>query len=821
MPIKKSVLYRSIWQACDELRGGMDASQYKDYILVLLFVKYVSDRYAGKADALLEVPEGARYADLLALKGQKEIGDKMNKIIRKLAEATNLVGVITIADFNNPDKLGRGQEMVERLTKLVAIFDRPDLDFSEQNPAGDDILGDAYEYLMRHFAQESGKSKGQFYTPGEVSRVIAQVIGVGQATKSTQTIYDPTCGSGSLLLRAHDEARSRTGLDLTLYGQEKDNATFAMARMNVIVHHAPTAELWHGNTLAHPYFKGEAGQVKTFDFVVANPPFSDKAWTSGVDLAHDKRFDYGKPPDKNGDYAFLLHVLASLKSTGKGAIILPHGVLFRGGAEGDIRKNLIKRGFIAGIIGLPANLFYGTGIPACILLLDKEHSVARKGIFMIDASKGFMKDGNKNRLRERDIHRIVDAYTRQLELPRYSRLVPVAEVEQNGFNLNLPRYIDTTDPEDLQDLEGHLRGGIPERDVEALRAWWSVLPGLREELFEALRPGYVRLRVAPKAIKGTIFGHPAFTEFQARVRTHFTQWKDANKPTLEGIGPGQRPRLLIESLSAPLLAAFAPLPLIDPYAIYQHLMDYWAEQLQDDAYLIIAGGWAKGAQVREIVKVKSGEKLVWPEDHDFMTSGRRFKSDLVPIQLLVDRYFTTEEQAVQSAAQEVTRLEEAMSELCEENDNEEALLFEVVEGEPDKRKIAEAAVKKKIKELGNNPLYAEEREALKSCLDVFKQLAAAKAHQKASEEDLFKKLDLKYGELTDAQTKVLVVDDKWLAAVADGVQAELDRTSRALTDRIRLLAERYARPLPELEGDVEGLSEKVAGHLRKMGAVWS
>jgi type I restriction enzyme M protein len=400
MAIKKSELYNSLWKSCDELRGSMDASQYKDYVLVLLFIKYVSDKYAGQKDAMVEVPKGGSFADMVALKGDKEIGDKINKIIGKLAEANNLKGVIDQTDFNDPAKLGTGREMVERLSKLVAIFDNPELNFRSNRAEGDDLLGDAYEYLMRHFATESGKSKGQFYTPAEVSRIMARVIGIRSARTSTQNIYDPTCGSGSLLLKAHDEGKNATGLDLSIWGQENDLATWALARMNTFLHGCPSAELWKGNTLSSPHFK-EKGNLKTFDFVVANPPFSDKAWRTGVNTEDDPygRFAFGVPPTKNGDYAFLLHVLASLKSTGKGAIILPHGVLFRGNGEADIRKQIVRRGYIKGIIGLPANLFYGTSIPACIVVLDKENAAARKGIFMIDASRGFLKDGNKNRLR--------------------------------------------------------------------------------------------------------------------------------------------------------------------------------------------------------------------------------------------------------------------------------------------------------------------------------------------------------------------------------------------------------------------------------------
>ena len=459
MAIKKSELYSSLWKSCDELRGGMDASQYKDYVLVLLFVKYVSDKYAGQPNALIEVPKGGSFADIVALKGDKEIGDKFNKIIAKLAEANDLKGVIDVADFNDPDKLGKGKEMQDRLSNLVAIFDNPALDFRNNRAEGDDLLGDAYEYLMRHFATESGKSKGQFYTPSEVSRVIAKVIGISKAKSQSQTIYDPTCGSGSLLLKAADETNG-----VTIYGQEMDNATAALAKMNMILHDNPTAEIRQDNSLSSPQFKQDnSGDLKTFDFVVANPPFSNKAWSNGFDPANDlyQRFEDGIPPQKNGDYAFLLHIIRSLKSTGKGAVILPHGVLFRGNAEADIRKKIIRKGYIKGIIGLPSNLFYGTGIPACIIVLDKENAAARSGIFMIDASKGFVKDGNKNRLRHRDIHKIVDVFNKQIELPKYSRMVSMVEIEANDYNLNIPRYIDSTEAEDLHDIEAHLLGGIP------------------------------------------------------------------------------------------------------------------------------------------------------------------------------------------------------------------------------------------------------------------------------------------------------------------------------------------------------------------------
>ncbi len=535
MALKKSQLYSSLWKSCDELRGGMDASQYKDYILTLLFMKYVSDKYAHQPDALIEVPVGGSFADMARLKGDKEIGDKINKIIGELAEANDLKGVIDQADFNDESKLGSGKEMQDRLTKLVGIFE--DLDFRSNRAEGDDLLGDAYEYLMRHFATESGKSKGQFYTPAEVSRIMAQVVGIGQSTKQDQTIYDPTCGSGSLLIKAAAEAPR----GISIYGQERDNATWALARMNMILHGHPTAVLWRGNTLAAPYFKSQvSSRLKTFDFAVANPPFSDKAWSSGLNPAYDEygRFEYGIPPAKNGDYAFLLHLIASLKSKGKGAIILPHGVLFRGNKEADIRRNLIERGLIKGIIGLPANLFYGTGIPACILVIDKENAHVRTGIFMIDASKGFLKDGPKNRLRAQDIHRIVDVFNKQIEAKGYSRMVPIAEIAgpANNYNLNIPRYIDSREPEDLHDLDAHLNGGIPNRDIDALGAYWTVFPSLRQTLFKSNgRAGYSDARFETQQVKDVILAHEEFASYEQQVVGIFDTWRQTHKSLLRGI----------------------------------------------------------------------------------------------------------------------------------------------------------------------------------------------------------------------------------------------------------------------------------------------
>ena len=823
MALKKSQLYSSLWASCDELRGGMDASQYKDYVLVLLFVKYVSDRYAGQPYAAITIPPGASFADMVALKGKPDIGDQINKkILGPLAQANKLADM---PDFNDPAKLGSGKEMVDRLTNLVAIFENPTLDFSKNRADGDDLLGDAYEYLMRHFATESGKSKGQFYTPAEVSRVIAQLLGVHHASATAQTtVYDPACGSGSLLLKVAEAAAHGRDVRVTLYGQEKDNATAGLARMNMILHDYATAEIRQGNTLASPLFlKGDA--LDTFDYVVANPPFSDKRWSTGLDPEHDPydRFaPYGVPPQKQGDYAYLLHILRSLRPTGKGACILPHGVLFRTAAEGAIRRNLVQRGYIKGIIGLPPNLFFGTGIPACIVVLDKEGAAARKAIFLIDASKGFRKEGPKNRLRAQDIHKIVDTFIRQSEVPRYARMVPVAEISdpKNDYNLNLPRYIDSTEPEDLQDITGHLRGGIPDRDIDALDRYWQVIPTLRATLFKpTAHAGYCELTVAD--VKSAILGHPKFAALRTSVEDLFATWKTANRPGLTGFAQGGRPKELIELLSEDLLATFANAPLLDAYDTYQHLMDQWDESIQDDCYLIAADGWVKGAQPREIVRVKNKDnKLSWPEPHDYLNGKRRFKSDLVPAPILVARYFVAELDAIEALHIELATLEQQLDEMREENSGEDGLLAEVIEGEGDKQKIAAKALKARLKEIGKDSPYADERAALEAYAGLLKQQTVAKAKLKAAQEDLDKKIDAKYPKLTEAEIKTLGVDDKWIARISAAVQSELGRVSQTLSGRICQLAERYATPLSKLTNDVDSLAVRVEEHLKKMGGVW-
>ncbi|MAD76706.1 MAG: type I restriction endonuclease subunit M [Rheinheimera sp.] len=824
MAIKKTELYSSLWASCDELRGGMDASQYKDYVLTMLFMKYVSDKYKGDPYGMIVVPEGASYDDMIAAKNDKEIGDKINKIIAALAEENDLKGVIDVADFNDEDKLGKGKEMVDRLTKLVGIFQG--LDLSSNRAGGDDLLGDAYEYLMRHFATESGKSKGQFYTPSEVSQILAKVVGIKEDTPQDATAYDPTCGSGSLLLKASDQAMR----GLTLYGQEMDNATSALARMNMILHNNTTAKIWKGNTLSDPQWKDAPNQLKTFDFSVANPPFSNKNWTSGLTPENDlyNRFTWGIPPEKNGDYTFLLHIIKSLKSTGKGAVILPHGVLFRGTAEATIRENLIKQGYIKGIIGLPANLFYGTGIPACIIVIDKEHSrkaifesrgsfnegdealptVSGRPIFMIDASKGFIKDGNKNRLRSQDIHKIVDVFNKGLELERFSRLVPIDEIAANDYNLNIPRYIDSSEPEDLHDLSAHRQGGIPNRDIDALEHYWQVFPSIRATLFTHLRDGYSHALVEASQVKSTILAHQEFKDFAARSLLPFKQWIPEAK--LKEIKVGDNPKNFVFNISENLLNSYANSDLLSKYDIYQILMDYWADTLQDDVYVLVQDDWQAGNTLRELVAAK-GEKL--KETPDLIINKKKYKAELIPPSLIVARYFADEQAQVDALQAKQDEATQTLESYLEEHGAEDGLLVEALN---DKDKIIKASVAARAK-LATD---AEEVKALKQATKLFNAEASAKKAVKEAQEALDLAVFNQYPKLDINEIKTLIVDDKWLATLQANIVSEIERVTQQMANRVKQLEERYSTPLPTLSKSVDDLSDKVAGHLKAMGLEW-
>ncbi len=812
MAIKKSELYSSLWASCDELRGGMDASQYKDYVLTLLFVKYISDKYKDQPFGAITVPEGASFDDMVALVGKTEVGDHINKkILNKIKEANKLND---FPDFNDENKLGKGKDLVDTVSNLVLIFNDPKLNFSGNNAEGDDILGDAYEFLMRHFATESGKSKGQFYTPAEVSRVLAKVIGINKRNSTMQTkAYDPTCGSGSLLLKVMHEA----GKNIELYGQEKETATANLALMNMILHGAETASIVADNTLAKPAYK-EGDQLKKFDYIVANPPFSLANWTNGVSTDNDEfgRFELGVPPEKNGDYAFLLHILRSLKSTGKAAVVLPHGVLFRGGTEATIRKNIISKGYIKGVIGLPANLFYGTGIPACIIVLDKEGAADRTGIFIIDASKGFVKDGNKNRLREQDIRKITDVFSALETQPKYSRMVQLSEISdpKNDFNLNIPRYIDVQEPEDIQDILAHLQGGIPVADVEALEKYWKVYPALKSELFSTLRTGYLKLNTSTVDIKKAIFNHPEFISFNAQLQGLFDAWLSEQSKHWETLEKGSHPKEILDKMSDALLKQFTGNALVDAYDVYEQLMQYWGEAMQDDFYSISLDGWKAGNDwERIVIKGKKGKDGKAAKDKT-IEGLEGITGRMISPKLLIDTHFKEKWERIVAFESEIEGLKAQLEESEQENEVEDSVFSEL-------EKVNLASVKNLLTQRKKEKAPKEEIAVIENYINLHEAIRNVTNLVKIDKTTLERAVLERYPELSEQEIKEIVIHAKWKTKLQSALHQLQDAISQRLTDRIKELAARYETPLPELERQANDCEAKVKQHLIEMGFVWN
>lgn len=802
--VKKTQLYSKLWDSCDDLRGGMDASEYKNYILTLLFMKYVSDKYSDEPFSQVIIPKGGSFQDMLDARNQPDIGERIDKIIERLiSQNQTLKGVIDLVSFNDPTKLGSGKEMVDKLSQLLSNFET--LNFKKNQANDDDLLGDAYEYLMRKFATESGKSKGQFYTPAEVSRVLAKVVGVGKSCAKSITIYDPACGSGSLLIKAAKEA----SVNVSIYGQEKETTTAGLAKMNMFLHNFTTAEVRAANTLSEPQYTNDVSSLKQFDYVVVNPPFSLKSWTQGVNCEKDP---FGRwstslaPPAKNGDYAWLLHVLRSMKETGRAAVILPHGVLFRGNAEETIRRYFIDNGFIEGVVGLPSNLFYGTPIPACIVILDKKNAAHREGIFMIDASTGFVKDGSKNRLRESDIKRIVDTYEGKIEIPKYSRFVPLDEIRSaNEYNLNIPRYIDSSAAEVLQNIDAHLRGWIPADDVASFKRYWSAFPSLLHELFHlSSRDGFYELAVSYDAVADTVSSNADFIRMKKEFAVHIERFSNSAERIFMQLKPGFVPESVVDEVSSALFAEFSSSGLVDVYDVYQAFMEKVVEHIRDELYLISDMGYYEACRLADWeVKVDKKGK----EKRTGVILGAVIPSDVISAV-----FFADDEARIAKFSDELEFVSSRMQELSDE-DGEDGILSEVA---GDKKSVSKSAIVSRLKEA----IDKDDESVLRTYLGLIQKSAELSAAIKKNTALLTEKVMAKYGELSDDDGRDVLIKHHWLSPVCRDIAALFDTLVQELEDKIIELAKRYETKLSTLAADVEDNEKKVLADLKRMGFEW-
>lgn len=895
MAVKKSELYSLLWEAANKLRGGVEPSRYKDYVLLLLFFKYVSDRYQDQKYGEFEIAEEASFEDLILAKGKPDVGERVDKIIQKFLETNNLKGALPDVSFNNPDELGKGKELVDKVSGLIAIFQNPAIDFKKNRASGDDIIGDAYEYFMMKFAQESGKSKGQFYTPSEVSRVIARLIGIGDIKNTPDkkwTLHDPAAGSGSLLIRAADEAPVDSNGDsiVTIYGQEKYPDTAGLAKMNFILHNKGTGEIHSDNTLAMPYYTDDFGELRKFDFIVMNPPFSDKDWSDGIKVDEDiyHRFDgYGIPPEKNGDYAWFLHVLKSLNENGKAGIILPHGVLFRGNAEETIRKEILKRKYIKGIIGLPSNLFYGTGIPACIIIIDKENADKRDGLFMIDASDGYKKEGDKNRLREQDIEKIVQVFTNKIEIKGYSRFITYEEIlEENDGNLNVPRYISKINKTLPQNISAHLNGGIPIGDIDSVTKLWNISNELKEEIFIKRDTSSVYdLKVDTDKIENLIFDDEKIKEEITRETEEiFNLWKNDIEDNLKDIDKETDPRVFIRELGFSILKTYEEAKLLDNYEVYDFLLNYWNEKLQDDIYIIKASGYEAGREIeREYGKKKVKDEQGVEIEVDDKNKFKSFEGLLIPRTIIEKEYFKDKLDIIETMNLEISRLDEKMNEIFEENTGDEGLLIEVLNNKGDSitktnlnNRLKELEAKKVSKDVENltkmievfdtkeqeqmeeifksstslanyelrnangkfgkgkmntglkiaqesakiPEVYKDEYELLISYKDLMDKKDEKNKIQKERVKDLDEKVVEKYGDLQLEEIKDLLFNKKWMARLQADIEDAIDQKINNLASRLVDISRRYESTLSELEEEADNSRLEVKKALERMGYSW-
>ncbi len=898
MAVKKSELYSLLWEACNKLRGGVEPARYKDYVLVLLFFKYVSDRYKGQRRADFVVNPGASFEDLINAKGKPDVGERVNKILQKFLEDNELIGELPDVSFINTDELGSGKELIDKVSGLIGVFENPAIDFRTNRASGDDIIGDAYEYFMMKFAQESGKSKGQFYTPSEVSRTIARLIGIGNISAEDGkdwTLYDPAAGSGSLLIRAADEAPVDENGDsiVTIFGQEKDISTAGLARMNLILHQKGTGTIEKGNTLSDPKFlttyKTGLIELKQFDFIVMNPPFSDKSWSDGLKPEKDEfhRFDdFGIPPEKNGDYAWFLHVIKSLRQKGKAGIIMPHGILFRGNAEENIRQKVLKTRYIKGIISLPANLFYGTGIPACIVIIDKEDADIRDSIFFIDASRGFKKDGNKNRLREQDIEKIVRVFNEQKELPGYSCIVPYSKIEnENSGNMNVPRYIRRIDDTLPQNITAHLRGGIPQFDIESLDRLWSVSPALKDAVFTCTdaEHGIYQLAVSSDKIED-IFNSDSglLAEKQKDGTVIFEDWKNCVRDILLNISANTEPTMLIRELGDMILQAYSDSALLDNYDIYDCLMNYWNEKLQDDVYAIRAYGYEVAREIEHVYVTKKQKN---ENGHTVTVADKlkvkSFDGYLIPRDIIERIYFADLIAELQMLISQRDTIEADMETMREEESGDDGLLKETLssKGELPKanliRRIKELETKKTsselialsqmvdaidnvteleriskeipalektydlrtkkntfqkskiktawktaIKEASVPEIYLDEYNCLLAYQKKMTEYDEINKQIKAKQNELDEALVKKYSELTIDEIKHLLFDEKWISRMYNDVKSETECILIDYMSRVIMIAKRYEHTLGELENNTAQSRDAMHKALERIGYKW-
>lgn len=843
--ITSEKIKRRLWDGANELRGSMDASRYKDYMLGLMFYKFLSDKtlevfkttsglgqitdnelleeyIKGKTAYGAELEEtiqrilgyyvSPEYLYQTWIKDissgdfevQKVI-DSLNNFERTIAvsgDASDFKGLFSSSTLDLTDTaLGSNlNERSKNIRALILLF----ADFNMVELQKGDVLGDAYEYLIGQFAMESGKKAGEFYTPRQVSEVIAQIVAKSSDIKS---IYDPTVGSGSLLLTVKKHLNYDMQRDLEYYGQEKNTATYNLTRMNLLLHGVRPEKMVikNGDTLANDWPEDPArpNEGVLFDAVVMNPPYSAKNWNKAGIKVSDPRFEMAGvlPPDSKGDFAFLLHGLFHLGQNGTMGIVLPHGVLFRGAAEGEIRKRLLQKNYMDTIIGLPSNLFTNTGIPVVVIILKKNRKIDAP-LLIIDASHSFVKVGKQNVLQEKDIAKIVDSYMEKAEIEGYSHLATREEIIENEYNLNIPRYVDTPNSEISHDVNAHLLGGIPQNNIDDLEVLQALVPDILNQSFQTIRPGYVKLiKPVSKLTKEILEDHRIVT-MSDELRMKINKYIENYWNMIRNMDESMNLIKLMEEMLDKIKGILSEYKYIDVYGGYQIIAEIWKKSLTHDVELIANEGFYKMGRTREPNMVTKGSGNKAREEQDGWV-GSIVPNDLIAKNLYredLDR-IERKKEAVQEIEAELTDLVEAaktedsdennaLEEALKRNDNDEP--GDVFDG-----KLVKVELKKAVKGSQQFKLLKKVETLLNTKTDLIKSI-------KTEETELKNAVQERTLILTDEEIDCLMYE-KWFGTTVDDMVKLIQISLRTELDTLQMIDERYADTLADIDAEITSL----------------
>lgn len=851
--ITSDEIKKRLWDGANELRGSMNASQYMDYMLGLMFYKFLSDKTLDQVRAT-EMLHDLTEAELLEHYERlyKKYQEKYIELIRQplgyyippeylyqrwmkdINEGRFELQIVTdslnnfertIASNQNPDDFENlfssldltnqalGKDLNTRsknIKSLIALF--ADLNMVALQKS--DILGDAYEYLIGMFAMESGKKAGEFYTPRQVSEVLAQVVA---SSGPIASIYDPAVGSGSLLLTVKQHLSQQAQKELMYYGQEKNTATYNLTRMNLLLHGVRPEKMTvrNADTLAQdwPEDPERPNEACQFDAIVMNPPYSLKNWNSEGLTVSDPRFSFvgAMPPDSAGDYAFLLHGLYHLGQQGTMAIVLPHGVLFRVGAEGAIRKRLIDKNYIDAVIGLPSNLFTNTGIPVCVIVLKKNRSLGEP-ILMIDASQYFVKVKTQNILQDKDIARIIETYTSRIETEGYSHLASLEEIKRNEYNLNIPRYVEVIETEIPHHVDGHLYGGIPKEDLNRFPIIMSIAQDIVKSHLSEVREGFYKVE-SIDSLQAEVLQSPNLENEREILEAHINTFIEKYWNILKSVSSETN----LADLKAVMLDdaknLFADIPWVDSYEAYQIVAELWHQKFTTDLEVIVGNDFYDAAIMTEPHMVTKGSGKTKRVEQDGVI-GR-----LIPNDFIEHFLFSEERDKLDSYQSDLDSLESELGELIEaakeEASDEYYALNDLLKRDDDdevKDAFDTALVNKTLKKLAKTD---ESFELVKKTYDLLERIKKLKKSIKDDRKSLDEKVYTRFETLTHEEIDQSMWN-KWFGTFTNDIGKILEAPVLKELDILSMLNERYSDTLQSIDLEIDNLEKSLEDMMKEL-----